>query len=194
MDFTKLEEYLLKNVSSKRLKHLYSTAHQMVALVEKYLPGYSPEQAYLAGLWHDASREWSVQHLLDYCNTRGIRTEEEELEFPLLLHGPVAASLLEPCSQDIEAVRVAIRWHTLGSVAMGPLGGALFIADYIEPLRPFIPIDAREAFLDCATLEELCLKVVYQHKIYLAKNNMALAQSTLKLEHFLTGGGIFSAS
>ena len=29
----------------------------------------------------------------------------------------------------------AIRWHTLGSVKMGVLGAALYIADYIEPLE-----------------------------------------------------------
>ena len=39
----------------------------------------------------------------------------------------------------------AIRWHTLGSAAWGRTGKALYMADFLEPGRPFLRAD--RAFL-----------------------------------------------
>jgi HD superfamily phosphohydrolase YqeK len=54
-----------------------------------------------------------------------------------LLHGPAAAARLEG-QADAELLD-AVRYHTLGSARFGPLGRALYLADFLEPGRSFAP-------------------------------------------------------
>jgi HD superfamily phosphohydrolase YqeK len=54
-----------------------------------------------------------------------------------LLHGPAAAERL---AGDADAeILEAIRYHTLGSPRFGRLGRALYLADFLEPGRTFLP-------------------------------------------------------
>jgi len=50
-------------------------------------------------------------------------------------HGPAAAARLEAEGVSDDAVLDAIRYHTLGSGRLGPLGRALIAADFLEPGR-----------------------------------------------------------
>lgn len=54
---------------------------------------------------------------------------------PPLLHGPAAAHLLQ--EEADEAMLMAIRYHTLGHPRLDRLGRALYLADFLEPGRPF---------------------------------------------------------
>ena len=189
MDYILLEEYLEKNLSHGRLKHLYSTANETQALLERYLPESPSQEGYLAGLWHDAARQWAPKELLNYSLQNGLEAEAVELAYPHLLHGAVAAHLLEEMVEVEERILKAIRWHTLGNIEMGALGAALYIADYIEPRRRFVESDEREELLESGSLEELCLSIIARHKIYLEKRGRALAQTTVTLAQFLKEGG-----
>lgn len=189
MDFILLEEYLTQNLSSTRLQHLYSTAEETQSLLERYLPESPSKEGYLVGLWHDAAREWRPHELLDYSLKKGVVAEEIELSHPHLLHGAVAAHLLDEMVEVEERILRAIRWHTLGSVEMGALGAALYVADYIEPNRKFIEPSERLALLESATLEALCLKVITLHQAYFKRRGRAMAATTLHLAHYLEEGG-----
>jgi HD superfamily phosphohydrolase YqeK len=61
---------------------------------------------------------------------------------PPLLHGPAAAHRLGP--EADEALRNAIRYHTLGHPDLDQLGRALYLADFLEPGRDFA-VEWREA-------------------------------------------------
>ncbi|HHU88788.1 MAG: bis(5'-nucleosyl)-tetraphosphatase (symmetrical) YqeK [Sphaerochaetaceae bacterium] len=189
MDFILLKEYLTQNLSQERLNHLYSTAKETQFLLERYLPECPSNEGYLAGLWHDAAREWVPSELLSYSLNKGIVAEEIELKNPHLLHGAVAAHLLKEMGSVEERVLRAIRWHTLGSVEMGALGAALYVADYIEPNRKFINPSDRLALLESATLEGLCLKVVGIHQAYFERRGRPMAPTTIELAHYLEEGG-----
>jgi len=90
-----------------------------------------------AGRWHDALRDAPVAHL---------RLAVGDPSLPdSVLHGPAAALRLAGEGEVRDELLDAIRWHTLGNPAWGPVGRALFMADYLEPGRPFAQAD--RAFL-----------------------------------------------
>lgn len=81
------------------------------------------------GWLHDALRDASEPELRDILG-------QLYADFPPpLLHGPAAAHLLEGDAD--EAMLMAIRYHTLGHPRLDRLGHALYLADFLEPGRPF---------------------------------------------------------
>jgi 2-amino-4-hydroxy-6-hydroxymethyldihydropteridine diphosphokinase len=90
-----------------------------------------------AGLLHDALRDAPEPELRRLA---GDQTSPVEI-----LHGPAAATLLRANGERRESLLEAVRWHTLGSPAWDRVGRALFMADYLEPGRPFARVE--RAFL-----------------------------------------------
>ena len=62
-----------------------------------------------------------------------------------LLHGPAAAAMLQRAGETRAGLLDAVRWHTLGHPGWGPVGRALYLADFLEPGRKFAQAD--RAFL-----------------------------------------------
>ncbi len=107
-----------------------------------------------AGRLHDALRD--------------ARPSELARRFPKLRrlpgrarHGPAAAATLRRDGVRDRELLHAIRWHTLGSRNFGPLGAALYAADFVEPgraerrrwrakLRARMPGDAGEVLTEIA--------------------------------------------
>jgi HD superfamily phosphohydrolase YqeK len=56
-----------------------------------------------------------------------------------LLHGPAAAERLRIDGVDDGKLLTAVCFHTVGSPRFGPLGRALYAADFLEPGRPYRP-------------------------------------------------------
>ncbi len=90
-----------------------------------------------AGRWHDALRD------ADEPTLRAL-TGDADRPFGML-HGPAAASRLEAAGEQRADVVEAIRWHTVGSSSWSRTGRALYMADFLEPGRPFMQAD--RAFL-----------------------------------------------
>lgn len=90
-----------------------------------------------AGRWHDALRDAPLPVLQALAGDD--RLPER------VLHGPAAAARLAQEGETREALLHAIRWHTLGSPDWAPVGQALYMADFLEPGRPFAVQD--RAFL-----------------------------------------------
>ena len=194
MDFTRIERYVATQVSTRRFSHCISTARETISLLKRYAPDFTDfDSAYLAGVWHDVARQWTDDALLSYANAHGIPMEEEEVRYPMLLHGPVASQLVEQQWPQVnEAVKLAIRWHTIGSVEMGLLGATLFVADYMEPLRRHLHQGERENLLRSASLETICLRVVESHMAHLEEKGKESAATTQALAVYLIGGGVFT--
>lgn len=82
-----------------------------------------------AGQWHDALRDASDTEL---------RETSGDQEHPVtMLHGPAAAERLQREGESRMEVLDAIRWHTLGNANWSRTGRALYMADFLEPGRPF---------------------------------------------------------
>ena len=90
-----------------------------------------------AGLWHDALRDASEATLRALTGHDDRPTQ--------ILHGPAAAARLEAEGETRRSLLEAIRWHTLGSADWDRCGRALYMADFLEPGRPFSRAD--RAFL-----------------------------------------------
>jgi len=90
-----------------------------------------------AGRWHDAFRDGTPDVL---------RPLVGDPDMPdALLHGPAAAARLHLDGEARRSVLEAVRWHTVGSPKWDRTGRALFMADFLEPGRRFMPAD--RAFL-----------------------------------------------
>jgi len=90
-----------------------------------------------AGRWHDALRDGD-EHTL--------RTHADDPSRPLgMLHGSAAARWLARDGEHRSDVLEAVRWHTTGHVRWDRVGKALYMADFLEPGRPFMQAD--RAFL-----------------------------------------------
>ncbi|HEV7590698.1 MAG TPA: HD domain-containing protein [Longimicrobium sp.] len=84
-----------------------------------------------AGYLHDALRDAPADELRPH-----VPADFRELPGKLL-HGPAAAARLEGQADD--ELLDAIRCHTLGCPRFGTLGRALYLADFLEPGRTFLP-------------------------------------------------------
>lgn len=94
-------------------------------------------------LWHDAGR---YHDALRDAPIAELRLAVMDPALPDgALHGPAAALRLEAEGETRGELLEAIRWHTLGNPEWGTVGRALFMADYLEPGRPFSQQD--RAFL-----------------------------------------------
>lgn len=142
-------------VSPKRYKHVLGVADTAEQLAKTY--GVDPKLARLAGLLHDWDKAYDDE---------GIRRRAQELKLevsdfivqqaPQLLHGPTAALYLGQTYPGIppEILR-AIRLHTSGAVDMSALDMVVYVADAIEPNRPYEWCKEIRKKVGTAPLEEL---------------------------------------
>lgn len=88
-----------------------------------------------AAAWlHDALRDADPDELRDQVPP-GCRS----LPGPLL-HGPAAAARLRAEGLRDEALLNAVGYHTLGHPALDAVGRALYLADFLESGRTFLPV------------------------------------------------------
>jgi HD superfamily phosphohydrolase YqeK len=118
-------------VSPRRLAHI----ERVTALLDEWarelaLPDEEARAWHDAGAWHDALRDADPDELRRWAG-------RDERPFPML-HGPAAAARLAREGETRQSVLEAIRWHTSGSADWDRTGRALYVADFLEPGRPFL--------------------------------------------------------
>lgn len=155
------EEALAVQLATKprRLEHSLSVARTAEDLALSY--GVDAFEARIAGTLHDWCKALEANEQERLCLERGISFDVPLGLVSPLLHGPLAASILpERFGWLTPPITQAIARHTIGAPAMTPLDMVVFIADYVEPLRPATPdIERSRALVGSASLEELCLDV-----------------------------------
>lgn len=121
-------------VSEKRRAHIARVTALLDAWSDQLALSKDDRHAWHdVGAWHDALRDASAEAL---------RAELGDDPRPMrILHGPAAAHRLEREGETRVDVLEAIRWHTLGNPEWGLTGRALFMADFLEPGRPFMTED-----------------------------------------------------
>ncbi|MDQ4003549.1 MAG: bis(5'-nucleosyl)-tetraphosphatase (symmetrical) YqeK [Actinomycetota bacterium] len=145
------EDYARERLSGKRYAHTSRVADVAERLAR--IHSLDPKRARLAALLHDTAREVGKEELLRVAEEEDLYMSDFEREWPILLHGPVAAELARrDLGVEDEEVREAVRHHTTGGQGMGSLALALFVADKIEPARTGPKV---EELRDLA-VEDLC--------------------------------------
>lgn len=123
-------------LSEKRMRHTEGVVEAALLLAKRHFPGeITPEEAELAALLHDYTKEYSVEQHLALCAQYGVQIPPEEKRMKKLLHARTASLLAEYVYHAPEAICSAVRWHTTGKAAMRPLELVIYLADYIEAGR-----------------------------------------------------------
>lgn len=92
-----------------------------------------PERVELATWGHDLFRATPPAELLAMARECGVEIDPADEAEPVLLHGPVAAVVLEErFGIDDSEVLEAVRDHTLGLPEMPLLGKVILLADKVE--------------------------------------------------------------
>jgi 2-amino-4-hydroxy-6-hydroxymethyldihydropteridine diphosphokinase len=117
-------------VSPRRQAHI----ERVTALLDDWarvlqLPDEEARAWHDAGAWHDALRDADPDELRRWAGA----------DRPLtMLHGPAAAARLAREGETRQGVLDAVRWHTSGYAEWDRTGRALYLADFLEPGRPFL--------------------------------------------------------
>ncbi len=191
MDYTGLKEKVMTMIKPSRFAHSLGVAWTSHYLARRY--GLDESKALCAGIYHDAYRYSSDERAVFELEKAGFVLEEEEKNEPMLLHGALAAMHFDSDAGEKvdDDVKAAVRYHTLGSRMMGPLGAVIYIADYIEPGRKHLSEKDRLNILEKSTLEEMTRLIIEMQKPFLEKNKGGMAAVTEDLYSYITSGGKF---
>lgn len=119
-----------------RYAHSVRVARCADVLAQRH--GVDARKARTAGLLHDLARLYSPERLLSEAAVRGMEIDEFERDNPMLLHARLGAAIArERFGVDDPQVLSAIEKHTTGAGEMSPLDCIVYLADSLEPHRPF---------------------------------------------------------
>jgi nicotinate-nucleotide adenylyltransferase len=162
-----------------RFLHSRNTALLAWDLCGRY--GLDPDAGYLAGIGHDMCKSFSDDELRRLVQADGESVSRLEKKKPSLLHGRAAAVLLrERFGVHNEDVLEAVRFHTMGSMDMGPLARVIYIADKIEISRDGIDPALRE-LSRTAGLDTLFQAVLGETVAWLRSRQMDISWGTRRL-------------
>ncbi len=124
-----LSEKVRQLVKPERFAHILRVADLAAEIARAN--GLDAEKAYLAGILHDAARDFSSEKL------QRLASPENDIErtHPLALHGRAGRRLARDWGIEDEEVLEAIEGHVYGVSPQHKIGMALYIADVSEPGR-----------------------------------------------------------
>ena len=161
--FADAEKYVKSRLSEKRFRHTMGVVETAETLAKRY--GADVDQARLAALLHDVTKEYDYQKQLKTCTEWRIILDEVTYSESALLHAVTGAELARRMFGAGDAVCRAIRSHTTGAAEMTILDKIICLADYIEPNRVFPGVDHLRTLsaesLDRALLEAIDGTIVH---------------------------------
>jgi len=145
---------LRDHVSARSFVHCEAVAAASEALAVRL--GLDCDEAWLAGLLHDWSRDTSAGELLARAKQLGIPVADIDAAVPYLLHARIAAVELSREFPGIgEDVLGAVERHTIGAPLMTDLDKCVYVADMIEPARGFEGVESLRIASETEDLQEL---------------------------------------
>ncbi|MDI6716682.1 MAG: bis(5'-nucleosyl)-tetraphosphatase (symmetrical) YqeK [Actinomycetota bacterium] len=179
IDLELIKEKLRKKVPPELYDHSIRTAEVAVRMAEVF--GVDKNKANLAGLLHDYAKSMDGDNLIQLATRMGIEVNPVEMSVPYLLHASVGARLVEEDVgiKDKEIIQ-SIANHTIGSPAMTKLDKIIYVADMIEPGRPYKGLDPlRRMALD--DLDKVFLEA-YAHSLdYLIRSKKPIHPLTVEI-------------
>lgn len=173
-------------VSAKRYQHILGVADTAETLAKTY--DVDPKVARLAGLLHDWDKAYDDEGIRQRAKELDLKVSDFILQCaPQLLHGPTAALYLGQRFPGIpEEVLRAIRLHTSGAVDMTPLDMVVYVADAIEPNRPYAWCEDIRKKVGEAPLEELFVDTLAHVIQYLVLKRKSIGPETAEVwNHYI---------
>jgi nicotinate-nucleotide adenylyltransferase len=164
--FYEIERLLWPLLSKKRLLHSLNVL--VYALHLAVIHDVSPEKTGIAALLHDCAKCLPEQEIARYACETGERSLLDEA----LAHGPAGCRLAgEVFAIDDPSILRAILYHTTGCAGMGKLEQIIFIADKIEPARPYANLAAIRALAE-TDLDQAMLVCLKEIDVFLQRENL----------------------
>lgn len=165
----------------KRYEHSLSVSQMAVEIARAY--GVDDRRARIAGLLHDWDKNYKDYEIRARAIELGVEVPRMVLEdMPHLLHGPTAARALAREYPEIDAdVLRAIDRHTSAAVDMAPLDMVIYVADAIEPLRPFSDMAHLRAAVGEMDLEELFFETLQHVMAFLVGKGKTMHPNTVNV-------------
>lgn len=136
-----IKKRLVTSIGEKRYNHSIGVMETAANLANIY--NYDVDKARVAGLLHDCAKFKDPLYLLKRVNDFGILLDNIMYVNKELIHGPLGAKIAEfEYNIKDSAILNAIAFHTTGRENMTLLEKIIYIADYIEPGRDLLGIDA----------------------------------------------------
>ena len=135
------------------------------------------------GYLHDSLKDAASEEL-----RRWLKPPLSELPDPLL-HGPAAAARLADDGVDDAELLDALRYHTLGHENLGPVGRALFAADFLEPgreLRDEWRRELRQRMPD--EIDAVVKEILQARVVYLVGEGRPVRAETMGFWNAMAGG------
>lgn len=187
MNFTNIHENIKNEIklilSEKRFEHSLKVELEAVKLAQIY--GSDVEKTRVAAIAHDFAKSYSDQELIKMAQNYGMNIDEIQINFPQLLHGPVAAHICREKFGVIDKdILNAISNHTTGRKGMSLLEKIIYIADVIEPGRYFPGInDIRNTVLN--DIDSALLLACNSTLIYITQENYLIHPLTIEFRNSL---------
>lgn len=161
--FAEAHEALAARLSAGSLAHCERVADAARTIAAAY--GVDTDDAALAGLLHDWSRDADDETLLVDAERYGLSMNAIDHSRPYLMHARVAAEQVRDRFPGIAPeVLEAIESHTLGGVAMSELAKTVYVADAVEAARTWDGVDSMRGAVGKVTLDELVIRAL-QHTL-----------------------------
>ncbi len=184
---SEIEAIVRERLREKRAKHTFNCAHTAKELAARF--GASGEDAYIAGLLHDITKEETHENQLKLCDKYDIILDSLILNMPQLIHAKTAAYVAKYEFEVSDEIAKAIFYHTTGCAQMTMLDKCLWLADLIEPGRSFPGIEEIRAEAE-QDLNRACLMGICRTISYLKEENKkihpAMFDAKLEIERILS--------
>lgn len=154
LDAAEARAALASRLGKRGYAHSIAVAETAARIATAY--GMDADEAYLAGLLHDWSRDEDAATLRGEAARLGIAMTAVDEAVPYLLHARTgAAALRERFPVLSERILVAVERHTFGGPGMTDLDRIVYLADGLEPERDGVGTDVLREEIGRIPLGEL---------------------------------------
>ncbi len=157
-DFSYYEGLIKERLSEKRYNHSINVSKAAVELCERY--GGNKEQARLAGILHDITKEMPLEQQYAYIERNGETLSALERNNSAVIHQKSGAAYcaLELGITDAQVLS-AIRYHTTGRRDMALLEKIVYTADLISAERDYPDVEIMRS-LAAQSIDEAMLYAI----------------------------------
>jgi predicted HD superfamily hydrolase involved in NAD metabolism len=190
-DINEIILFVKNSVSTKRFHHIEGVVQTALSLAAEF--GVDHQKAELAAWLHDVAKETKQDKLLQIAQENSLELDEVDIMNPHLLHGRIGALIARNKFniQDTEILK-AISNHTLGHPRMSLLEEVIFIADAIEPSRPYEWSDPIKRALQTNSLRGAIVKACQMTILEVASSNRVIHPQMIATYNFYLEGFRFT--
>ncbi|MGI6106257.1 MAG: bis(5'-nucleosyl)-tetraphosphatase (symmetrical) YqeK [Raoultibacter sp.] len=182
--FEQMRNRVQQRLRKQRFEHVESVAQTAITIAKEY--GLDWRRARLAAILHDWDKDISDEAIIKRAKELGVVTDAYVMDtMPRLLHGLTAAAALKREYPEIpQDVLDAVAYHTSACIGMTELDMVVYIADVIEPLRPFPATQKLRDKVGKISLEDLFLRTFKQVFSNLIESNYRVHPSTVDVWNY----------